>query len=337
MTIKKDSSLSSIYQDNLLNFSKKIDWALGCPPDIINAMLMEFKIKDALSNGRYFEANNYIEQTAAFLKAQHQLTSEESYIDSSEVLNLLQQAKDFICIKSTSALAEGKKLLVLIGELHISSQSTLLEFAILSYLKSSNFNSLLVELPENLLEASLSELQQDSFMQMLSGFYLASDVLGYQLHSIDKFGEFANLRLSDTRNNAINQGIAAHGNENQIAIVGAAHLQHILASDEVNDKFIVAAINLDDLKYTSHVLEIFSGSVEPNDVVLKLDLSMPINSFSSKQILAISADLLPVYLGEEDEFENTIYESSEQNNRESCIFYDLYDGCISKYVDDMAA
>jgi hypothetical protein len=164
----------------------------------------------------------------AAINAYH-FIGKNSQLISNELINIKNKFISKLENKLDEADKNGKKLLIVMGEAHNTQHSYLFELMISTILKIHNFNNLMIEQSSVPLNDNLYSIYP----------YVARQVLKYNLIPINS--KSANPEI---RNEAINKNIASTPNEHSLCQVGADHLKHILACEEIKQKFIIFPIDL---------------------------------------------------------------------------------------------
>lgn len=291
-----------------------------CPAISFKVNDLFFSIRDSLIK-RVIPREDFREMLGAY-----KLVTQDSSFSGKALYNNFKNFKDAFLQKKKEAVAENKKLLVVMGETHDHQDSMFFEFIISTFLKLNGFNSALIEDNADNIKKTVSK---DS--DLINGFstIFCNNVLDMKLIPIDPLHDpDAENLLNIPRCNAINSEIAQNSQQDQMAIVGASHLEHIINSKEISDQFIVLPINI-SIQESNLPLELVkshrnnrNGGAEDHEGILALSFNNSIESFSLNKLLDIYVEVLPMIIGDEDLPDGLNYHSDFSNNYGQCKEFD---------------
>jgi hypothetical protein len=273
---------------------------------------------------------------------EYKTITEKTKICNQELVDKFNTIKSFIAEKQELANLTGKKLLIVLGESHHSQKSILFELMLITYLKTQDMNSLLVEFDNKELNAIINN-NYSSELKTPAHFF-AKDVLGYKLTAIDPLKKAFDLDDSPTesaynlRADAINKAISVNHQQNQICIIGANHFKHIINSSIIIDKFVIAAIDVstDIAKMPKEVLDTITDEAINNSKAIqemagnfRIDLSSSMESFSLGQMYEIYENNLDLLLAQGSQISTTqIYRSDFVEDTSICEGFDTKENII---------
>ncbi len=174
------------------------------------------------------------------------------YIPEHEILRNYQMLSSFIKKEHTSALIQGKKFIIVVGESHPKRRSLLIEIMILKIAHQLGMENILFEWDDHLLEfherlKNIQDLNQKTDLPSAFDFlaasyvYLLSKSLGLKNYAI------CNEGLVDKDHHAKDKCMSETTRDlsisNAIIIMGAAHMQGFLERYPLGEEFHIAAIN----------------------------------------------------------------------------------------------
>lgn len=277
----------------------------------------------------------------------YKLVTQDSGFSAKALYNNFKSFKDEFLQKRKESIAENKKLLVVMGETHDHQDSMFFEFIISTFLKFNGFNSALIEDNADGIKRVVSK-DSDS----INGFSIifCKNVLDMKLIPIDPLHDpDAENLLNIPRCNAINSEIAQNSEQDQMAIVGASHLEHIINSKEISDKFIILPISV-SVQESNLPAELVKSNrnegTKDHEGILTLSFSNSIESFSLNKLLDIYVEVLPMIIGDEELPDGLNYHSDFSNNYGQCKEFDnipvviamfeaVYGGLIDDSMNDL--
>ncbi len=261
-----------------------------------------------------------LKNTDVFLQT-YSFLGKAAKLNYSELIDKKIKFIDELESKLTEAQQAEKKLLVVMGEAHNTQHSYLLELMIGTILKSYGFGNLMIERKS----ADVTSV----FLGIYP--YVASKVLGYSLIPIDsKFP-------TELREEVINKNIAASPAENTLCQVGANHLDHIMSSKEIQQKFVIFPINIvmpiNHLTTISGVSSILDTLHVSGDIY-SMQMLNSVEGFSFKEIVNIYKEALPDLLSKDDVYLSVdkLYEANIVKMEQTCVSYSSYQQEVKSYL-----
>lgn len=255
----------------------------------------------------------------------YKVLTQANHIESEEIKENIVKFEEILEEKKLQAITEGKKLLILLGENHNLQISTFYEMIFATVLKNQGFSSVLVEGSKKSLKTFHHDI--DKISSQMSWKFMEK-ILDMNLTPIDPYHHLGDLGW--LRCQSINNAISKNDSENQIAIVGARHLSHIVNSPEVNSKFIIFPVDV-SMSYHRYPPEVYNAVSAakinewekdvPQEALRPVFTSL-IESFSLNKLFEIYTDLLPAIIHQIPFPEDTIYNSDFSEDHSICRMFD---------------
>lgn len=283
---------------------------LGCPKAVYSAkiaMLNYFDLKDKNAVFDIFgKTVTYSSHYKKAVKRNYDNVKKPSAINTHEMHVIMQKFADAFKEKKEKAASENKKLLVALGEAHDYQHCALVELIISTFLNKQGFKSLLVEGNQRFIDSILSSKSTSKIALTFSSLGL-----GMKLLPIDPLNELVGNSEKDYTKRAteMERLIIKNADQNQLAIVGVAHLFDIIKSSRINEKFVVLSIDV-----TAGMLP---ETLSLDDIV-PLHLSEQIESFSVKKLLDVFQKMIPYLVSDGAEIEEVIHYSDFDKNSVHC-------------------
>lgn len=275
----------------------------------------------------------------------YKLVTKDTLFTVEEIKNNIDVFQRVFAKKKEESLLTGKKILVVIGESHEFQESLFFELLISTILKANGFNSALVEYNENGLKKLL-----DNPSGLINGLNIEffKNILNMKLVAVDPLhDEDAEDLLNTPRCEAINKAIAKNSQQDQMVVMGALHLKHIMDSKEINDNFIVMPLRVDCTKekFPIELVEQIPKDILSEEI-LRLNFHDSVESFSINKLLDVYMNVLPMSVGDEAFSENAIFLSDFSANYAQCKKFDnipqviewlesKFSGLINDSVDEL--
>jgi hypothetical protein len=262
----------------------------------------------------------------------YKLITTDGKIHLSEIENNIKKFNDLFDEKKEQAILENKKLLIVMGEAHDHQESFFYQFIISMILKNKGFHSVLVEHSEYSLKDYMKDFKNIKTNFNLKIFKFAVDM---ELFPIDPY--HLNSVTDSKRNGAINKAVASNSDKDQMLVVGANHVKHIMNSIEIKTKFIILPI-LSVVPLSKH-LKIGSkasfGDEFPTENVINIQFNDLIESFSIQELFNIIKNSLPSILNAEPFSENVIYSSNfSEHKHAKCEMFNVIPQWIKGLTED---
>jgi hypothetical protein len=322
-------------KNKLKLYKKNLDIDLNCPNGdyIFNKKIMYIFEDNDLNIFNLYNIYSAI--------GEYKIITEPAQISNQELVDKFNTIKLFIHEKQQLANLVGKKLLIIIGEAHNCQKSILFELMLVTYLKAQGMNSLLVEFNDK----EVVDIESGNFIGFKTpADFFAKDVLDFKLTAIDPLKEIFYLEDNPSKNSkklrddAINKAISENSQQNQICLIGANHFKHIINSPIIEDKFVIAAIDVgtDITKNPQEILNILTKeeisiriAIQQMPESLTIDLSSSLESFSLGQIYEIYENNIDLLLtGDSKIPSNKIYRSDFVEDTSICEGFDTKENII---------
>lgn len=314
---------------------------LNCPLGMMEVNSNFHKISNDANNG--ILDLPFLKETIATFK----LANKKAQVSKEQILSNFNIIKKHIDEGLEIAAKDSKPLLVILGESHFFQGSLIFENLVTTYLSDKNWNQLLAEADQEMLKFYESGFLAN-YRNIFTGTSFAKHVLDYNLYAIDPANKVMEDSiafedaLSTARNNKMNKAIAqsADGNH-KIAIVGAHHINHIIKSKDILDKFTILPFDI-SFNFNKLSKDLINAYLDEDKIksieipldpsVIQIDLTNEFESFSLGQIYDIYQDLLPDVLGNNsNQLTDTVYKSNYAENPEACESYAVLNVAITTF------
>lgn len=304
------------------DFFKSLQLDTNCPirnPDFTRSI---HEFSDEIKHKRINLAT--IQEVQIYYKI---LTS-SSTLDINELRAKIDNFKEKYQEAKKLSVAQNKKLLIAVGETHVTNESLFFEILIALFLKQEGITRLLTETSSS----ELKRLQQNykKTERFLSTSFchkvLDMDVVAIDPLNKDKDSE-SKVHL---RNQKINEAIVINDDSDALAVVGESHLTHIVPSKEIQDRFVILPVSVGhDVSYVAKsmygkkLLHEMSPALDHNYDLVDMQLSKSVESFSINRLIEIAHSV------DSTEHDNQIYKSDFSDNTGMCKGFDISHQVVS--------